>query len=208
MSLTFDHSVTEIYINSPQTALDVQTLYNDICAEEASERGVTYPGIATASGKDSLGGAVQTGLTMKLLDTWKIEWYAGNYVASVDGGNIVANSGNPFTYVVGGPQIEIMRSAAATVVSTGGSALTSDEHSQLMNLPAASSNAAAVWAKAIEGSLTAEQAQRLLLSVLAGKVSGAGTGTEVFRDLADTKARVTVTTDSSGNRTAVVRDAA
>lgn len=37
--------------------------------------------------------------------------------------------------------------------------------------------------------------------------SGAGTGTEVFRDINDTKNRVTATVDSSGNRTAITRDA-
>lgn len=88
------------------------------------------------------------------------------------------------------------------------SAIKADTALLVTTVPTAAENAAAVWTRALEGSLTAEQMQRLLLSVLAGKVSGAGTGTEVFRDIGDTKARVTVTTDPSGNRTAVVRDGA
>lgn len=63
----------------------------------------------------------------------------------------------------------------------------------------------AVWSRVLE-TYTAEELMRLQASVLLGKVSGAGTGTEVFRDLADTKARITVTVDSNGNRTAVTRD--
>lgn len=70
-------------------------------------------------------------------------------------------------------------------------------------IPTAAQIATAVWQEQIDGTTTAEQSIRLHNAVLAGKVSGAGTGTEVFRDLADTKDRVTSTVDSDGNRTAV-----
>lgn len=62
-------------------------------------------------------------------------------------------------------------------------------------------------ATAIEG-LTPRQLLRLMASVLLGKASGLDGETAVYRDLADTKARVTATVDEFGNRTAVVRDAA
>lgn len=61
-------------------------------------------------------------------------------------------------------------------------------------------------ASAVDG-YTPRQFWRLVGSVLAGKLSGAGTTTEVFRDMADTKARVTATVDSSGNRSAITLDA-
>jgi len=48
---------------------------------------------------------------------------------------------------------------------------------------------------------------RLTRAVLLGKTTGAGTGTETFRDLDDSKDRVVVTVDNNGNRTAVTRDA-
>lgn len=60
----------------------------------------------------------------------------------------------------------------------------------------------------LEGSLSRDAAQRVMLSALAGKVSGAGTGTETFRDTADSKDRIVSTVDSSGNRTAVTLDGA
>lgn len=41
-------------------------------------------------------------------------------------------------------------------------------------------------------------------SVLLGEISGGGTSTEVFRDLADSKNAVTVTVDASGNRSVFV----
>ena len=58
---------------------------------------------------------------------------------------------------------------------------------------------------AVDGATTLAESLRLANSVLGGKVSGAGTGTETFRDLADTKDRVVATVDSSGNRTVVTR---
>jgi hypothetical protein len=64
-----------------------------------------------------------------------------------------------------------------------------------------------VWDEVIEGAApTARQAMRLYLSALASKLSGAGTGTLVFRDYADSKDRITATVDASNNRTAIVTD--
>lgn len=77
------------------------------------------------------------------------------------------------------------------------------------DIPSANANADALLDRAdgVETGLTPRQAFRLVSAVLFGKVSGAGTGTEVFRDFGDTKARITATVDSSGNRTAITRDA-
>lgn len=63
------------------------------------------------------------------------------------------------------------------------------------------------WTEVIEAGLTAAELLRLLTAAMAGKVSGAGSGTITFRDLADSKARIVATVDSDGNRTAVTRDA-
>jgi hypothetical protein len=64
-----------------------------------------------------------------------------------------------------------------------------------------------VWDEVIEGATpTARQAMRLYLSALTSKLSGAGTGTLVFRDYNDTKDRITATVDANNNRTAIVTD--
>lgn len=63
-----------------------------------------------------------------------------------------------------------------------------------------------ILAGVIEGSITLKGALRLAMSVLTGKASGGGTATVVFRDTDDTKARITATVDSNGNRTTVTRD--
>lgn len=62
-------------------------------------------------------------------------------------------------------------------------------------------------ADAVEAGLTPRQAMRLSTAVDAGKLSGAATTTIVIRNaVADSKARVTATVDSSGNRSAVTYD--
>lgn len=68
--------------------------------------------------------------------------------------------------------------------------------------------AADVWQYAVESGFTAEALMRLVASAVAGKVSGAGTGTETFRDLNDTKNRIVSTVDADGNRSAVTVDGA
>lgn len=55
----------------------------------------------------------------------------------------------------------------------------------------------------VEGTLTVQDAMKVLFSTLGGKVSGVTTTTERFRDQADSKDRVVVNLDANGNRTSV-----
>ena len=77
------------------------------------------------------------------------------------------------------------------------------------DVPTAAANAAGLLdlADAVESGLTVRKAWRLMAAALAGKLSGAGTGTIAVRNaVADTKTRITYTVDSSNNRTAVTTD--
>jgi hypothetical protein len=124
-------------------------------------------------------------------------------------------------------------SGIATQLGTAGSGLTAVGDSRLSNLDAAVSqvksktdnlpaNPAAIGSAmtlqsterdAIAAALldlgntidgkTLRQALQISASILAGKVSGAGSGTETFRGLDDQHDRVVVTADASGNRTNV-----
>ena len=58
----------------------------------------------------------------------------------------------------------------------------------------------------VETSMTLRQALRVILSAAAGKVSGAETTTIKFRNVGDTKDRITATVDEHGNRSAVTLD--
>ena len=76
-------------------------------------------------------------------------------------------------------------------------------------LKAAGLNADAVdeiYDEVIEGTLTFRQAMRVIVALLTGISTGGGTVTPTFRDIADSKARVTFTADADGNRTASTID--
>jgi len=75
-----------------------------------------------------------------------------------------------------------------------------------LNDPAASAIADAVLDEVVEDSYTLRQLMRLFASALLGQLSGAATATNTFRDLANSKNRITATVDGDGNRTAVSLD--
>ena len=58
----------------------------------------------------------------------------------------------------------------------------------------------------VEGSLTLRQILRILLAGVAGESTGGGGSTINFRDVADTKNRISATVDANRNRTAVTLD--
>lgn len=76
------------------------------------------------------------------------------------------------------------------------------------DIPTANANADALLDRAagVETGYTLRQAQRIMLSALAGKASGLATTTAVFRDVTDTKNRISATVDADGNRSAVTLD--
>ena len=64
----------------------------------------------------------------------------------------------------------------------------------------------AVLEAQVEPGVTLKQAMRLITAALAGKLSGAGTGTVTIRDVNDTTDRIVATVDSNGNRSVVTLD--
>lgn len=90
--------------------------------------------------------------------------------------------------------------------SPGSYAFTQVALSQTAAAPTVGEIADGVWDEQVDGTTTARQSMRGQNSVLMGKVSGLDGAAGVFRDLADTKDRVSATVDEFGNRTAVVRD--
>jgi hypothetical protein len=77
------------------------------------------------------------------------------------------------------------------------------------DIPTAAANAAALMdlSNGVETGLTPRQALRLMVAAMAGKLSGAATTTIVIRNaVADSKARITATVDSDGDRSAITYD--
>lgn len=58
----------------------------------------------------------------------------------------------------------------------------------------------------IETGYSLRESLKLMLSAMAGKLSGAGTTTVTIRDINDLKDRITAIVDSNGNRTSVTKD--
>jgi hypothetical protein len=96
--------------------------------------------------------------------------------------------------------------SAMTLTSAYDAAKTAAQAGDAMTLQVSERNAVAAalldLANALDGK-TVRQALRIIAAVLAGKVSGAGSGTETFRGLDDQQNRVVVTADVLGNRTNV-----
>lgn len=142
----FDFENTLIEIQSPYVAVDIQELIDAIRTTEAElYPGIGFDKIADASGKEELGTSVYVGITLKLLNGWQVHFWVGNYIATISGGNLVGGpADDPIAYSAG-VQVLLILSASSTIVSTGGSALTQEEHDQLMSLPDEDVVTDAVW---------------------------------------------------------------
>lgn len=133
-----------------------------------------------------------------LINGWKVRPREATHTLNItDGILLVSGGGDPFVNTLGSFVIRInyQQPVQAIGVATGGGGGAS-----------ASDIANAVWQLAIDGTLTAQESLRLMNAVLGGKVLGAGSGTETFRDPNDTKNRVVSTVDTNGNRTNVTTD--
>jgi hypothetical protein len=119
VALEMDWDNKQILVTSPQSDVLVQNLIDFIRAAEDDEEGIVVPQIAAASGKESLGGSVATGITLELLDDWQLKFWTGSYTATISGGNLIGGiSGDPVAYTAG-VQVVIIQSAASTIVVTG-----------------------------------------------------------------------------------------
>jgi hypothetical protein len=185
-------------------AITADTLATDcIGASELAASAVTeiQAGLSTHSAADVWAVATRVltaGTNIQLpanglanVTAWTVD-ITGNLSGSV--GSVAGNVGGN---VVG----SVASVTAAVTVGTNndktGYALTAGERTSI---------AAAVWAAVAEGAHTFADLMRGVAAFAMGKSSGGGTATIVFRDLGDTKDRITATATNAGNRTAVTRD--
>jgi hypothetical protein len=63
-----------------------------------------------------------------------------------------------------------------------------------------------IGSRIVDGGYTHDDLLRLMASALLGKINGAGTGIEKFRDICDTKDRIVATVDENGNRKNILFD--
>lgn len=136
MAYSFDYENSIINITTPQTDVDVQELLDEIRAAEADlNLGITYDQIASASGKENLGGGSYVGITVNLLDNWQVKFWSGNYIAKIAGGNLVGGpGGDPVAYSSGVQTLLIQSAASTLIVFEGTSGLTQSESDALLSL--------------------------------------------------------------------------
>lgn len=138
-------------------------------------------------------GALTLARVVEILPPWQVEFEDGQYQVDAVGGNHNIGDRKIFNQVGFNPNL-----SAGYISVTSGSGLDAGQDAKLTNINDLLND--------IEGTYDHRDAMRLLLAVLVGKVTGAGTGTERFRDIADTKDRIISVVDSQGNRSNVTRD--
>lgn len=134
---TFDFATSRIEVDVGGSEVDCAALYAAIKEAQASVEGIIHERIGAGSGLNTLGPGVQVGLTVELLGPWQLAFAPGNYVARIAGGNLIGGpGGDPIAYSAG-VQTLLIQSAAATVVTQGGS------------IPTPAQVADAVWSKVL-----------------------------------------------------------
>lgn len=147
------------------------------------------------------GGTTQT--TTGVTDTEDFDSLTGVHLVAIDtsADGTFYSSGSEFHVVLSGAVID-GKSINAVLFS-----FSIENRSAIMSTSTdLASLADAVHDEVVEDSTTFRQATRLQNSALLGKASGMATTTAVFRDIGDTKDRISATVDADGNRTAVTLD--
>lgn len=132
-----------------------------------------------------------TAIYVTLLNGWLVQAIGATQLTS--GVLLVSGGGSsPFLAATGQVLIEYSQPINAIAFSTSSSG------------PTPAQVASAVWAQVLEGTLSAEGFQKIMLAALAGKSSGVGTGTETYLAQDGVTSRITATFDSNNDRTGMV----
>lgn len=96
MAIVFDKTDKVILIEAPDTSVTVQALLDAVRNFEDEPHNMEVEQICEAVGKDSLGGEDYTGITLKLVNDWRVQFEdraGAEYIAcTISGGNLIANN--------------------------------------------------------------------------------------------------------------------
>lgn len=120
MTITFDKANKLIIITSNQTEVTIQDLINACRDFEDELVNIDGSSLANATGKQDLGGGVKVGITLELINDWRVKFKdrdGPDYIkCKISGGNLVAtniydnNPIKPSAFVT----VEIAQSASPT----------------------------------------------------------------------------------------------
>ena len=179
---------TLVSIGPPEIReFDVNDLRTAMRVLGASEAGMPWPESHFNTGEYTLSGFVYA-RGFGIINNYSVTFEDGQYTVNLFGAN------HNIADVKNANQVSIaVQNSGGLLVGDGGGGTT----------------AAEVWEHPVEGGWTAEQLLRLLAAVMAGKTSivdTPGTGATItFRDVNDTKERLSATMDGS-RRTGVTLD--
>lgn len=125
MAIVFDDITKIIEIESPETEITIQELINAVRDWEDELVNIDIQKVASAAGKEDLGGGVSVGITMTLLNGWKIKFGDRSgpaYVpCRISGGNLVSDDASiPY---VGSAYVTIGLSASSAATSADSEAI-------------------------------------------------------------------------------------
>lgn len=123
LPLLFDFYTKIITVPAPDTTLDLQFLVNEVrTAEGTLLPGMGYDKIMDAFGKQDLGGGNFVGITVILLDGWRVSFEArsgpSTVSVTVSGGNFVGEAGANPVAPTAFTQVTIAQSTSAALVSS------------------------------------------------------------------------------------------
>lgn len=122
MAIVFDENLKVITVESPAVTLTIQTLYDEIRLFEEKMPFLFVAQIAKGSGKQDIGGGAKVGITLELIDDWRLSFEAragpDTILCTVSGGNLVATnqySNNPIKPTAF-TQVTIAQSSSPTII--------------------------------------------------------------------------------------------
>lgn len=121
-TLTFFKTEKVIQVDNPQTSVTCQDLINQIRLYEENLNNLDYPLIANAYGKQALGAGSYIGITLELVNDWRIAFEARSgpetTACTVSGGNLVAINqyGNNPLKATAFTQVNIAQSSSPTII--------------------------------------------------------------------------------------------
>lgn len=177
-------------ISGANYSLDVDVFRLALKDLEDSEDGIAFPMTHNHVAPISVGG-VTLARVIEIINGYTISFEDTGtpYSVRLDGAN---NNIADVANLIANVSIRSSNSAGLIQVDTGGGAvLTANEI--LDN-------------QSIETGFSMRESLRLILSSLAGKISGAETTTVTIRNVVDDKNRIVATVDTSGNRTGLTYD--
>jgi hypothetical protein len=194
MGLSFNGSTKIITLSTGTVSVSVRDLWSRWVDWLLTSDNSKYQIAMSQVGGDDIDLTAGTKIPIYIFlqNGWKLKPQEASHTLNIgDGILLVDGGGDPFVNTTGSYVVRVNYQQPVQAISFSSTGATAVDP----------------WAAEMETGKTYEAAMRLMSAILLGKVSGAGTGAEVFRDINDSKDRVAATVDSNGNRTAIILDA-